>query len=89
MKICPNCAIAADDYAGYCDECGHDFFEPEKRECPHCHQEVDKEDLAWVNDRYGIPFKKVCPDCYDEVERKICGWEFDEAYAGERLEEED
>ncbi len=40
-----------------------------------------------VTDRYGIYFGTLCEEC--EKASGIRGWEFDETYAGERLEEED
>lgn len=57
--------------------------------CQHCREEVpSREDLEYVHDRYGIPFKLVCSNCYDEVSEQIGQFVFDEAYAGESLEED-
>ena len=58
------------------------------RECPNCKKEVERSEMLWVKDRYGIPFKLVCEDCFDAVEESISHWELDEGFAGERLEDD-
>ena len=95
--ICPVCdgegwynvTRDEDDYE-ICLMChGEGNLEKELRECPHCRELVLRDDLTWVNDRYGIPYKKVCMECYEEVDNEINHYEYDYLDAGEYLEVED
>ena len=38
-----------------------------KRICPVCNKEVDREDMEFTRDCYGIPFRLVCWNCYCEI----------------------
>lgn len=53
----------------------------EKRICPVCGKEVDREDMEFTRDCHGIPFRLVCWDCYDEI--------MDEGYDGQYYTEAD
>jgi len=50
---------------------GIKMYDEKKGMCSECHQMVDKGDLCWINDNYGIPFKRVCSKCFDKVEKYI------------------
>lgn len=65
------------------------MFDNEKdiRECRECGNEIERREMTFVRDRYGIPYKLVCDSCVEKVEREIGVFEFDESYCGERLEE--
>lgn len=76
-----NSRLEAEDYA--------ERLNMDRRMCPKCHKIVDRWDMAWVNDIYGIAYKCVCYDCLEETQQEISGWRFDEADAGEHLEPED
>lgn len=39
----------------------------DKRICPVCRKEVDRCDMIFTTDCYGIPFRLVCYDCYEEL----------------------
>ena len=56
--------------------------------CGACGKELPSRDLAWVNDRYGIPYKKVCWDCFEQTQDEISHFIFDPSYAGERLKDD-
>ena len=62
---------------------------PETATCPECQERKLYGVFGWTHDRFGIPWKKVCEDCFDKVEEEICArFEFDESYAGERLDDD-
>lgn len=48
------------------------------RECPHCKKEVERNEMIWVNDHYGIPFKLVCFDCAELGYEGLGGQPYDE-----------
>lgn len=39
----------------------------DKRTCRCCGKEVDRWDMEFTTDCYGIPFRLVCLDCYDKL----------------------
>lgn len=41
-----------------------------KRICPVCKKEVEREDMTFTHDCHGIPFRLVCYDCYDKLMEK-------------------
>lgn len=61
--------------------------EKDIRECLECNKEVERKEMIYVRDRYGIPYKLLCDNCVEKVEREIGLFEFDDGYCGERLEE--
>ena len=40
------------------------------RTCPVCNKEVERNNMAFTHDCYGIPFRLVCFDCYDKLMAK-------------------
>lgn len=38
-----------------------------KRICPVCGKEFDREDMEFTRDCHGIPFRLVCFNCYDKL----------------------
>lgn len=42
----------------------------DKRICPICKKEVDRNDMTFTKDCHGIPFRLVCYDCYDVLMEK-------------------
>ena len=51
------------------------------RICPVCKKEVDRSEMSFTRDCYGITFRLVCWDCYDELMEK--------GYDGEYYDETD
>jgi len=39
----------------------------DKRICPVCGKEFEREDMVWTHDCHGITFRLVCYDCYNEI----------------------
>lgn len=42
----------------------------DRRICPVCNKEVEREDMLFTYDCHGIPFRLVCYDCYDKLMEK-------------------
>lgn len=51
-------------------------MDKDMRVCPVCGKEVERNDMLFTHDCYGIPFRLVCYDCYEELMEK--------GYDGER-----
>lgn len=45
-------------------------MEKDIRICPVCGKEVERNDMRFTKDCYGITFRLVCYDCYDELMEK-------------------
>lgn len=45
-------------------------MEENKRTCPVCGKEKDRNLMSFTHDCWGIPFRLVCFDCYDKVMAK-------------------
>lgn len=43
---------------------------PEMRECPVCHQQVERSQMMFTHDCHGIPYRLVCIHCYDKLMEK-------------------
>ena len=39
----------------------------DKRICPVCGQEHDREEMLFTHDCHGIPFRLVCYGCYERI----------------------
>lgn len=39
----------------------------DKRICPVCGQEYDREEMLFTHDCHGIPFRLVCYGCYERI----------------------
>ena len=50
-----------------------------KRICPVCGREVDREYMSFTYDCHGIPFRLVCHDCWPTVMREYDGEYYTEA----------
>ena len=55
-------------------------MEVDKRTCPCCKKEVDRSDMEFTTDCYGIPFRLVCFDCYEKLMEK--GYDGERYYDG-------
>ena len=42
----------------------------DKRICPTCNKEVDREDMQFTYDCHGIPFRLVCLECHERLMAK-------------------
>ena len=56
-----------------------------KVKCPNCNNITKRNDLRWINDRYGIPYKQGCNCCEERLEKEISIWEYDYMDVGEYL----
>ncbi|MFR1976669.1 MAG: hypothetical protein ACLS2X_06875 [Coprococcus sp.] len=39
----------------------------DKRICPNCGREVDRNDMCFTKDCHGIPYRLVCFECYEKL----------------------
>ena len=42
----------------------------DKRICPICSKEVERNEMNFTRDCHGIPFRLVCWECYEDVMKK-------------------
>lgn len=61
-----------------------------KIECPVCHKEFERNDMAFSKDCYGITFRLLCLDCLQEIyeTKGYDGEYYDELDAGERIDDD-
>ena len=44
--------------------------EKDIRVCPYCNKEVERQNMDFTRDCYGITFRLVCFDCYEKLMAK-------------------